>query len=526
MTKTLLVAGSNSGHQLGVGHDQDVRTLQEALCRVDPDSQAVTSFPPEGYTVVDLSSGANHTLALLSSIQDGAGAAKGRAAKEVWIAGTATQGQLGPACASSESKPLAVFTRLDLKALVGDCVDLPSFDLSEVSLEPKRVVCGWNCSYIVLALGREIDSKSREQEVLLSLGLHRDNAFGELGCVAGPSSGVGVHSVSFSGALIEAGLDAHVGFEIVDVAAGLRHAVAALRIEPDAEGHRRTIVVGWGSARQGQVGRIPQAAAKQAASSKRPGPSAAIVWEPQLIFDWKTSDASSSRCKVRAGRDHSVVLVQGEESNEGVGLHCIGSNKQGQLVDASVLRESGATLDAIAHVTCNWNSTHLLMPHKEGKSAILSSGSNSRGQLGDGTTMPGIAGQPLASADLSMILRQSPSSRRAPTDADAITADPLPMRATTLLKLVSGSEHSLLLVSTAATGTCDAHQVWGWGWNEHGNLAQGPHDEADRPRPTLLLDGTRSGTAQPTESYQPLDVWAGFGTSFILAERRRDAHAS
>ncbi|CDR98768.1 uncharacterized protein SPSC_06180 [Sporisorium scitamineum] len=532
MTKTLLVAGSNSGHQLGVGHDEDVRTLQEALCRIDSNSQDVTSFPPAGYTLVDLSSGANHTLALLTPIQDGRDASNGIATNEVWVAGTGTQGQLGPAHASPESKPLTVFTRLDLKALLDSCADLPRSNLSEASLEPKRIVCGWNCSYIVLALSRAGRPESSEQDVLLSLGLHRENTFGELGCVLGPSSGaadMGVQKVSFSSALIEAGLDAQAGFVIVDVAAGLRHAVASLSVAAEAHGEKRLIVVGWGSARQGQVGRIPEAATKRTGPSKRPGPAAAIVREPQVIFNWKTSDPPSSRCKLRAGRDHTAVLLQGGESEAGKALHCIGSNKQGQLLEEAALREAGATLANIADVTCNWNSTHLLIEQKEGEPVILSCGSNSRGQLGNASNVSSTAGHPLASSDLSMTLQKPPLTLGAATEAvAAVTTYSLQAESTMLKKLVSGSEHSLLLVSrVAATSTGDTHQVWGWGWNEHGNLAQGLHDEADRDRPTLLLDGTRSGTAKQTDNYyQPLDVWAGFGTSFILAERLRKDHAS
>ncbi|TKY86192.1 hypothetical protein EX895_005017 [Sporisorium graminicola] len=534
MTKTLLVAGSNSGHQLGVGHDQDVRTLQQALCRFDAGSQDDTSFPPAGYTVVDLSSGANHTLALLKRIQFGSKAADGDAISEIWIAGTGAQGQLGPAHASSESLPLPVFTRLDLKALVDGCVDLPSSERLEATVEPKRIVCGWNCSYVVIALSRAGRSDSSKQEVLLSLGLHRDHTFGELGSVIDPLSDVedtGVHKVSFSKALIEADLDAQVGFQIVDVAAGLRHAVAALSVETGANGQRRIVVVGWGSARHGQVGRIPDPATKRAGPTKRPGPAAAIVWEPQVIFNCSTSDPSSLRCRLRAGRDHSVVLLQGEGREEDTGLICIGSNRQGQLLDAAILRQQGTTLDAILDVTCNWNSTHLLIGKSEGELAVVSCGSNSRGQFGDTTTVSSTAAHPLASVDLSTIRQQAQSSSATPTDTDAAAVattnlDPLQARPSLLKKLVSGSEHSLLLVRSPATGNGDKHQVWGWGWNEHGNLAQGPHDEADRHRPTLLLDVTRSGTAQQPDGYEPLDIWAGFGTSFILAERLHNAQAS
>ena len=527
MTRRLLVAGSNSGCQLGVGHDQDVRTFQEALCRLDTGSadgeQEITSFPPEGYNVIEISSGANHTLALVEHLKDDDdddGSFK-FVPKEVWVCGTGAQGQLGPEHASPENKPLDVFTRLDLEACLKGFASPPwSDNVLGTVFEPEKVSCGWNCSYIVFARRVEGNGEEWGPDILISLGLHRDNTFGELGCKVDSEAIHGspsVHLVSFAALLSDLGLDTKMAIRIFDVAAGLRHAVAAVFIPPDVNDIPRMIASGWGSGRQGQVGRVPEAPTRRSARLKRPGPTAAVVSEPQLISEREITQPIATGCAVKAGRDHTVVLQHAHDDLRIMDLLCIGSNKQGQIIDKCALPTHATIPDDIADVTCNWNSTHTLLKPKGEPPAparILSCGSNARGQLGNGSRASTTADDPFTYVDLSAVLQQQPTSSE---------------QKVTVEKLVSGSEHSMLLVSrqsTTATATDEGshvsskphNQVWGWGWNEHGNLAQGEHDEADCDRPVLLLDdGTRSGAALP--SYTPLNVWAGCGTTFILADR-------
>lgn len=509
MTKVLLVAGSNSGYQLGVGHDEDVRTLQEALCRIDADWQNVTTFPPNGYKIVDLSSGANHTLALLGPVANEHDGPRRRAPREIWIAGTGAEGQLGPGRADGMlPRPAQVFRRFDLEACLRDCNNLSHSSSSEATFEPKRVVCGWNCSYAVLSHTDRGTPAKPNQDVLISLGRYRHNTFGELGSATASSSDAAdrlVHQVSFADALAQAGLDADVPFEIVDTAAGVRHAVVALGIKDGAGARKRVLVVGWGSARQGQVGTVPQSSSQQPpGKSKRPGPAAAIVPTPQLIFNQDVKDPALAECKVRAGRHHTVVLWRALAGGNDTILNCIGSKQHQQLFDLSELPSHAWTPNEIADVACNWNSTHVLGKRKDGD-LIFSCGNNARGQLGDGSRTSTSASTAIVSVDLSGISSAHDSS----------TLE--------LNKLVSGSEHSLLLLNRPSQSKSEHRQVWGWGWNEHGNLAQGPHDEADRSRPVLLLDGTRSGAATLSNFYTPLDVWAGCGTSFILAEQNAPA---
>jgi len=181
---------------------------------------------------------------------------------------------------------------------------------------------------------------------------------------------------------------------------------------------------------------------------------------------------------------------------------CIGSTKQNQCIGASALTHAGALPEDIADVTCNWNTTHLLIEQRDEsflQPLILSFGSNSRGQLGNGSRVSASSGHELVPVDLDVI--SQPSSK------------------VVVKKLTSGSEHSLLLISRQTSARASAEsEVWGWGWNEHGNLAQGPHDEADRDRPVLVL-GKRSGAASLPKNYKPLDIWAGCGTTFILVQQ-------
>ncbi len=124
--------------------------------------------------------------------------------------------------------------------------------------------------------------------------------------------------------LTEAELQADAPFRIVDVAAGLRHAVAAISVEAQGDQPARLLSVGWGSARQGQVGKVPAAAAKTPGTSKRPGPAPAVVAEPQLIFNWKTEALQSTECKVRAVEIIRSSWCRGRRrGGRGVALHRI-----------------------------------------------------------------------------------------------------------------------------------------------------------------------------------------------------------
>ena len=386
----LLVAGSNSGGQLGLGHNQDTHALVEAR-RLDDGG----FFPPPEWRITALSSGANHTVALLES--DGADS-------QIWISGTGAQGQLGPAVIAQN---LASFRRLNLNDEVIRPL-IQAGQLQQGEYKPRLIACGWNSTLIVL------------NDTLVSLGLPRHNTFGELGAPE-LTPEASVHLVKLPGRPLA-------------IATGLRHAVVLV-----ASGEDDLSLFGWGAARHGQVGSVPD---RPGRANARPGPAAAVVLEPQLIYTWK--HAASGRYQLAAGRDHTAVLI-------GSTLHCHGSNKQQQCAMAG--------LSGVRAVVCNWNGTICLLENGE----MVASGNGSRGQFG------------ISAADTDSIYRPK---------LDGIKD---------VKKLVAGSEHTLLL-DTAGT-------LWGTGWNEHGNLAQG--DEQDRASFVTL-------------QHEVTDAWAGCGSTFVL----------
>jgi protein ATS1 len=78
------------------------------------------------------------------------------------------------------------------------------------------------------------------------------------------------------------------------------------------------------------------------------------------------------------------------------------------------------------------------------------------------------------------------------------------------LEIACGSEHVLALVSHRNSECCE--QVWGWGWNEHGNLGLG--HTVDVPTPVRLWPP--SDLDERVSSIQ--GIWAGLGTSWICAD--------
>ncbi|KAJ1018748.1 hypothetical protein NDA13_006435 [Ustilago tritici] len=517
MPLELLVAGNNSSLQLG-HHDFDLEHLLKVASIFEGQE-----FPPEYYTVVEIACGAKHTLALieLNSAQNKHPRVRYRkhplCRKLIYAAGTGIEGQLGPNCPSWSEIVPTEFSIID--KLVPDPARLP---FKEEHAAYKKVACGWYCSYIVFTEKDENDpSELPANNVLVSLGFHRDNTFGELGCPppeassAEPREGGDPckHLISFAGVLTEAGLDANAQVEILDIAAGLRHAVVGLLVRTGTEG--RVIIAGWGSARHGQIGKVPEVAPSPSATSKRPGPAPAVVLEPRLIWDWKTPDPASIRCKVRAGKEHTVVLVQGDVDGKTSILRCIGSNKHGQCAgtgddDASAaLLKYEVTPDHIADVTCNWTTTHFLVSRQKGdartRPLILSCGSNDHGQIGNAS-------------------RQSTSSEKALVPAATNGGDfYLTTAFSEVEKLVSGSEHSLILgkwhwESSEVKAEKGEKQVWGWGWNEHGNLAQGIKESRPVHDEPMLLLAPKQKCIRRGARHHPVNIWAGHGTTYVLAE--------
>ncbi|KAJ7082519.1 regulator of chromosome condensation 1/beta-lactamase-inhibitor protein II [Mycena crocata] len=160
------------------------------------------------------------------------------------------------------------------------------------------------------------------------------------------------------------------------------------------------------------------------------------------------------------GHQHTVFLhASGSVSG-------LGSNKKRQLdgVEAAVHSRS---------IKCTWNGTYITNATGE----ILSAGNNANGQLG----------------------RDSLSANLACVEFPFTTSTHR------LAKIACGSEHVLASFVVESTSTTE---VWGWGWNEHGNLGVGTTDDVRLP---VKIWSSESSQGQ-------VKIWAGSGTSWIVVQ--------
>ncbi|KAF7302788.1 RCC1/BLIP-II proteni [Mycena kentingensis (nom. inval.)] len=160
---------------------------------------------------------------------------------------------------------------------------------------------------------------------------------------------------------------------------------------------------------------------------------------------------------IALGHQHTIVL------DSSGGLVAFGSNRKQQLDGLDRLHARS--------VHCTWNGTYVVTT--EGH--LLSTGSNIQGQLGRDTN-----------------------------SCIHYVAFPFDAAAHDLVQLACGSEHVLAVFRTPQS----ALEVWGWGWNEHGNLGSGTTEDAHMPRKLWPSDST------PTIP-GPVRIWAGLGTSWI-----------
>ena len=146
----------------------------------------------------------------------------------------------------------------------------------------------------------------------------------------------------------------------------------------------------------------------------------------------------------------------------------LGSDKKGQVSNIS-------SLQAITAVRCTWNGT-IAVTANDCTLLVSSSGVNKAGQLGRIGEEPGFA-----SVDLHL-------------DGKLLET------------IACGSEHTLIILTPVG----GRGEVWGWGWNEHGNLGTG--DTSNVQTPTRLWPPLAGETFA---DHEPVVVWAGCGTSWI-----------
>ncbi|KAI0079619.1 RCC1/BLIP-II [Panus rudis PR-1116 ss-1] len=246
----------------------------------------------------------------------------------------------------------------------------------------------------------------------------------------------------------------HERIEIVSVAASVHHVVVSVLLIQG--GDKRNIVVGWGTSRHGQLGNI-----------RVQGRVVPYICSPHIICE----DLQDHVVDVSVGSQHTLLLHASGH------LTALGSNRKAQIAGIDALR-------SISSISTTWNGSYIIQGDVHHQ-RILAAGDNKKGQLG------------------SFGDSKLPLHVQFPSDHNIHS----------LKKVVCGSEHVLCLLSArVSSGTHDVRaEVWGWGWNEHGNLGLG-HSE-DVPSPTKVWPNLTKHT------HQAVDVWAGCGTSWIAVER-------
>jgi len=77
--------------------------------------------------------------------------------------------------------------------------------------------------------------------------------------------------------------------------------------------------------------------------------------------------------------------------------------------------------------------------------------------------------------------------------------------------IACGSEHTLVVLTPVG----GRGEVWGWGWNEHGNIGTGDTSNVRTPK---RLWPPPAGEIFVDDG--PVVVWAGCGTSWISVNRK------
>ncbi|KXN84992.1 Secretion-regulating guanine nucleotide exchange factor [Leucoagaricus sp. SymC.cos] len=411
-------------------------------------------LPSKTTRVIDVTNGANHTVVLLEVQKD----ADGAVLNEVWVCGDGKRGQLGPEFRQQD--PLTVFQKLSPDS-VFDKLGLKGYAV-------KSIAATWETTYLVA-------KKPGCDDKIVSFG---SNEFGDLGIGRDAEDkalekGSGVHVVDLSHLSVAGETFNTTKTVTVDkLRTGQRHVIVSLRMVCVDE-KATQVLVGWGACRHGQLGEMTASSSppgrpsiRSSRAKKSTMPSSPIYCSrPTLI--WSSDTPSDFIIDFALGIHHSVFLhASGRVSVKG-------SDRKKQI-------QGLVTLQNVCEIKCSWNGTYMCTGDTPPR--ILSTGSNSHGQLG----------------------REE--------GASSLEVEGLPWKGVSITVLACGSEHSLVCLSTDSRGD----EVWGWGWNEHGNLGIGTTN--DCPYPMKIWP--------PSNVPENLEVhvrgiWGGNGSSWILCEQQQ-----
>ncbi|GAA6002739.1 hypothetical protein JCM10207_007652 [Rhodosporidiobolus poonsookiae] len=564
---SLVSTGSNSHGQLAVG-DMDDRHHFASV------SRPIADCPPR-----HLASGANHALYIYGDDQDGV----------IFVSGSNRRRQTYP----GDLLPGVVFRQLDVKWLlpspvvedyvpvgVAACwetsfvqfrprvgrgddliisfgandwgergsvgaeagptpVDFSALRSVDTVLRIEQVEAGPRHVLALVsflpAIPSDSSSSSPAPRVLVGWGAARHGQLGPLSSSAPPPKVVPTPQP----VLLPPG---YSGADVVDFAVGKDHSAVLLRAR---DGEEQKVLL-LGSGKHGQLGPLD---------------------EQRMVYPATPSDdADAAPAPTRTASQRQPRPPQ--PSSNLLALRT--------LLDLPNLSSSASS---IAAVGCSWNSTFLSLSRNDSSSSTLGPdqhpspahqlvafGLNSHGQLGASSALPpAIAPSSSPATALPAVppslgqphlvdlptLPSLPSLPLSPSSSSSLTDSP-PTYSRQLVKLACGSEHVLAHLrfsrspsSRSALGGNSARasssapdeydEVWGWGWNEHGNLGlgvmageakdggEGENGAAgldDVFLPRRIWPPADGGEVSGVEGGRKrvVDIWAGMATSWILLE--------
>ncbi|KAH9910489.1 RCC1/BLIP-II [Epithele typhae] len=337
----------------------------------------------------------------------------------------------------------------------------PSYDsnLANTTFRPLDLLLGGDTegyAVRIIAAGWETSyvvlSRAEADDVVLSMGADDRGALGVGGTDATSStpSAPRTHTVPLRPLLSDLGHE-DATLQVLALSAGPHHVIAHVRaLRPD--GSAFAFLAGWGAARHGQLGPLDA-----------PAP---FLARPTLV----SMPTTHALAALALGQAHSAFL------REDGTLGAMGATRKNQYAGL-------AGREHVAAVACTWHGTYALFR----SGVVVAAGSGAHGQLGRG--------------------REGVERSAGPAPVQF----PFAMEPGRAARIACGSEHALCLVDQGERG---GMEVWGWGWNEHGNLGLGSTEDVHEP--TRVWPPAEEGARRRGEA---INIWAGCGTSWVLVLR-------
>ncbi|KAG8955821.1 hypothetical protein FRC03_011030 [Tulasnella sp. 419] len=491
----LFSCGSNAKGQLSNSNTNDTYTFQS--CSFIPSSSdirdTVSSVPHGVQHIHKIVGGANHTLLLVEYK-----GFDGVSHQRLYGCGDPSRGQLGPDLI--EHSNVTNFTR----------IQFPNFE--DEGFDVVDVAAAWETTYVVFRPRKGQGSPS-ECDILVSMG---SNDMGDLGIasaqsttVIGASSGKGkaklpnIAQPQFN--IVPISTLTNRPYQITKLAAGPHHVVVIVEQTHDQKSAGQNssdqLIIGWGACRHGQLGHIPMSS-----SSKKRTTTACLKTMYPLFIPTPTilsipSIKPDRVVGVAAGNQHTVFLT-----SDGT-LYSVGSNRKSQL-------EGLENLASVGQLGCSWNSTYAVVTSQDNETEgcyIVATGSGERGQLG-------ISNSEGSSSSSSM--------KRADTSNESCNGTgrtALPTSNRKIVKLACGSEHVLAVLERYSGSPpmfqSKSSEIWGWGWNEHGNLGLGHNQDIHTPVKIWPQGQDGSRELSDVRDWIVVGAWAGCGTSWLAVRR-------